>query len=362
MTAHISPPEAPAAPAVHLELPGGRLEAATSELLLGPRQTGVNHLAEFLFLMHVGTLQWEQIARHAGMRLRDLHSGGRRRVYATFYYVWERFSLHRPMAAYRIDDLLSFHSGVRLCGGTAVDGWHAVFHENGEGDAASVTAGAAAPPRPGDLAAAGGPAWVRMSNVFVQMRSGPHDLEVILPENLPQERFPQGGACLDTYQTVKEVRRRGGFPPPLGRRLRPLGGGPFHHTLEINRDRDINGVGLVYFANYITFLDAAERTFLRTLLPPPAREERIDGRSLVERQMAYYGNADGGDRVDVVLSAHEVLPRPGDPPGSTILWLDYRVSRRSDGQLICLSSAAKRLPGVAPGELPGRGAGRQSSL
>jgi probable biosynthetic protein (TIGR04098 family) len=320
----------------HFPLSDGTLPASESTLLLEPRHTGVNHLNEFLFLMHMGALQWGEIARRAGRRLRDLHSEDGQPVYASFYYVQERFSPQRPMSSYCIDDLLTIWSGVRLCGRTAIDGWHALFAED------QIPA-PSSPPAEGLAVGAAAPAWVRMSNVFVKMRCGPQDLEVTLPENLAPERFCDGPACLDSYRLVKEVRAQGRFPAPPDRPLTPLGDGA-RQVIDINPDRDINGVRLVYFANYVTFLDAAERTLLRTALPSPDRESRIDGRTLVEREIAYYGNAAGDDRLEVEVNAHALLPAAADPPASTLVHFDYRVHRCSDRRLICLSSALKLLP------------------
>lgn len=321
---------------------GGAPDPTRSELLLGPPHTGLNHLAEFLFLMHVGSLQWSEIARHAGMRLRDLRSEEGRPVYASFYYVCESFSLDHPISAHRIDDLLTFFSGVRLWGGTAIDGWHAVCPE-GAGSPPGVPADPRRPPR------RRGPAWVRMSNVFVKMRSGPQDLEVALPRNLAADRFPRGGDCLETYRLVKEVRAAERFPRPAGAGFRELGTGSFVHRVEINPDRDINGVGLVYFANYVTFLDAAERALLRRVLPEERREWRIDRRALVEREIAYYGNASATDRLDVSVRAYEMLSVPEAPVEPAVLWLDFVVRRVSDGEVICLSRAVKVLPARPPG-------------
>ena len=55
------------------------------------------------------------------------------------------------------------------------------------------------------------------------------------------------------------------------------------HRYPIDVDRDTNGAGLVYFANYVAFMDTAERLALDGVAPE---------RSLRHRRIAYYGNAD----------------------------------------------------------------------
>ena len=321
-----------------LVLPDCQLEPTRSELLLGPPHTGLNHLAEFLFLMHMGTLQWSEVARHAEMRLRDLRSEEGLPVYASFYYTWESFSLENPMAAYRIDDLLTFFSAVRLWGGTAIDGWHAMCREGDELPARLT------PPDMSRVPRVAGPAWVRMSNVFVKMRSGPQDLEVALPCNLDASRFHRGADCLETYRLVKEVRQLERFPRPKSALLMPRPVSELRYETRVNPDRDINGVGLVYFANYVTFLDAAERELLAEVLAPESREWRIDRRTLIEREIAYFGNATAGERLEVGVRATELRSAESAWPDRTLFWLDYTIRRVSDGELICVSRAIKRIP------------------
>lgn len=329
-----APPALPAG-GDRLDLPTGAVEANRSHLLLGPRETGVHNLAEFLFLMHVGSLQWQEIARSVGKRLRDLRSQDDRSVYASFFYIWERFPLTRSMASHRIDDELTILSAIRPIGGVALDGWHAVFPEELEAKEAS-------PPEPEEWSYRG-PGWVRMSNVFVKMRSGPEDLEVTMPRDLQETAVDAGHACVETYRLAKEVRRGGRFSPPTTRALQPLHPPRLTCPVQINPDRDINGVGLVYFANYITFLDIAERSLLQRITPAGAHHA-IDRRSLVEREIAYYGNAAAGDRLLVDVTAHRLAPAPADPREVALLWFDYSIRRESDRRLICLSRAVKSIP------------------
>src|SRR5947209_11439909 len=77
------------------------------DLLLDPRHTGVNNLSEFLFLMQLGAIQWQQIARFAGVRLRDFRSDFGNPVYASFYYIREIFPVERPLSSFALDDRLT---------------------------------------------------------------------------------------------------------------------------------------------------------------------------------------------------------------------------------------------------------------
>jgi probable biosynthetic protein (TIGR04098 family) len=295
-----------------------RVPFSRCDLLLDPRHTGVNNLSEFLFLMQLGALQWEQISRFAGIRMRDFRSGSGDPIYASFYYIRESFSPERPLSSYALDDLLTILSRVCLCGSTVVDGEHLLYREDAYDPGSS-------------------PPSVRMSNVFVQKQSGPDHLKVTLPANVDLDRFPRVPLMPDTYELTRRVKQEEVF----SRRqpgLRPFGPQKFSFHYEINPDRDINGVGLVYFANYVAFLDMAERALLRCT---KISEDQIDQRSLVEREIAYFGNARSTDVLHIGVEAHWMISQRAKNP---LVQFDYRVRRESDGRLICVSQSRKILP------------------
>jgi probable biosynthetic protein (TIGR04098 family) len=303
--------------------------ASRCELLLDPRHTGGNRLCESAFLMQLGALQWQQIARLAGTRLTRLRGAGGEPVYASFYYIHERFSPDRPLSSYDIDEMLTIHTAVQLCGALRVDGRHLVRGE--------------------DVSCKGPPACIRMSNVFVQKLAGPDHLRVSAPANLDLSRFPRVESPPGSHSLVQRVRSEGRFPKTPGREARRFGPAGFHFRYPINPDRDINGLGLVYFANYITFLDMAERELLRrTGFCAP----RIDGRSLVEREIAYYGNARSTDTLSIEVEAALLEDAPGVPPEAELVRFDYRVRRESDGRLVCISAALKSVPQLAQQVVP----------
>ena len=106
-------------------------------------------------------------------------------------------------------------------------------------------------------------------------------------------------------------------------------GDAFDFEYDIDVDRDTNGAGLVYFVNYITFMERAERAMFEAGSLPAG------DRSLRHRRTAYYGNADPRDTIRVRLSAFQ------DPDRRDRVGLRYTIERRQDGLLICLSEALK---------------------
>jgi probable biosynthetic protein (TIGR04098 family) len=315
-------------------LPAAPEALSRCDLLLDPRHTGVNNLSEFLFLMQLGAIQWQQIARFAGVRLRDFRSDFGNPVYASFYYIREMFSVDRPLSSYALDDRLTILSKVRLCGSTVIDGQHLLCGEEiSEEQCRSADVE--------DLEQCGWRPSVRMSNVFVQKQSGPDHLKVVFPANVDLDRFPRTGSRPETYELAQRARAEGRFPRPAKAGFSPFGPTGFSFRYEINPDRDINGVGLVYFANYVAFLDMAERDLLRRARMP---EERIDRRSLVEREIAYFGNARSTEVLHIDVEAYRVEEDREMPKGTEAICFDYRVRRESDARLICVSRATKILP------------------
>ncbi len=65
------------------------------------------------------------------------------------------------------------------------------------------------------------------------------------------------------------------------------------HTFEYALDaaRDINGVGLVYFASYFSIFDTALLRLWRSL---GRSDEQFLRRRIVDQKMGYFGNADPG--------------------------------------------------------------------
>src|SRR5205823_662092 len=78
----------------------------------------------------------------------------------------------------------------------------------------------------------------------------------------------------------------------------PLHGAPVDYEYAIQPDRDVNGAGLLYFANYPLFLDMAERAALQTG-PFVCQDQIINTRTIVTRKMAYLNNASWRDRLRI---------------------------------------------------------------
>ena len=177
--------------------------------------------------------------------------------------------------------------------------------------------------------------------MLVALGRGPDELRVSTPANARLDAVPSLGAEPASYRLVRTAlasRRLVEAPPEAP----PMWPGEFTREYPIDPDRDLNGVGLLYFANYVTFLDAAERDALEECAGVEPR--RLDGRVTMRRRIAYYGNALSSDRLRVRVEAHAL-----DASRSRFL-VQHRMERVSDGRLIALASAERRLRTRVPSE------------
>jgi probable biosynthetic protein (TIGR04098 family) len=299
------------------------------DLVLGLPHTNLRGLAEHLLLMYAGHFQWTSMARAVGRPLSELRTIAGGEVYATFYFIEERFPETTPIDGFGLDDHLTFGVFLRAFKNIAVEGQILFDHATRIG-ATLAKAGTL----PESEAMTSHP-YIRFANIFITPGAGNNRLRVAPPANadfgglatLPNDENP--------YHVTKEAESSGRLGilddtwEPADRRC------GFEHRYAIDPDRDSNGAGLVYFANYIAFMDAAERAALAGNLTVDLGVGEVTGRAVERRRVAYYGNVDmmGSVRTEVSL-----FLRPGDPER---IGVRYAIRRDGDDHLICLSEAIK---------------------
>jgi probable biosynthetic protein (TIGR04098 family) len=241
-------------------------------------------------------------------------------VYASVFFVDVGGFDPAGLSGFGPDDDLEVVSTLGRYGHTMLDGTHFLY----PADTLPQTLDESLPPAPG----------VRLSNVLVGVGAGADDLEITTPANARVEDIPALQREPDSYRIIKEARHRGFFfaPPENATRLWE---GTRTTVYPINPDRDLNGVGLLYFCNYVAFMDLAERSALEEEKCFSA--EALDGRTTVRRRIGYYGNAQPHDIVEIEVEAFHLA---GEVER---LLFHYRVRRRSDARLIAVSSAEKLL-------------------
>ncbi|HJU41914.1 MAG TPA: LnmK family bifunctional acyltransferase/decarboxylase [Vicinamibacterales bacterium] len=276
-------------------------------LTLGMPHTNRRGLPEVELMKQAGHAQWQAIAAAIGRPLSTLRTVSGGEVYAGFYYIETTVPAEAPLESFRVDDTISFDVSLRAFKNISLEGRVRVRHVDGE-------------------ARMGGPD-IRFATIFMTPVSGNNDLKVAPPAGVDCSGIPPLPNDENPFNQTRAAREDGTLNV-FTDSWRDAGG-QFEFLYQIDRDRDTNGAGLVYFANYIAFSDAAERA-LSTVEPGGASE-----RSLRHRRTAYYGNADIDDRL---LVRTTVFANPVSPAQ-----IGYRhvVVRQRDAALICLTEVIK---------------------
>lgn len=307
--------------------PSGLLYA---DIEVGMPLTGRNNLAEGPLLQLLGDLRWSHISQLCGVPSKQIVDAEQNRLYPTFFFVEMNFPPTRPLAGYGENDRVKAVSDLRRFGASMLDG---TFH--------LLPADA---PETGTLPPATSEApTVRLSNIFVMQFSGAEWLKKSRPANPGFDRIPELAQAPDSYVSVKQAEKDGRFGAPPAGYVR-MTDAPVSVEYRLVPDRDLNGAGLVYFANYPVFLDIAERSVLEAAaLPLPSA--LIDRRTLVRRRSAYLNNASARDLLRIEVEPWLENPFLSDSVAPELapirLWLNFKMYRQSDGRLMMVSTAEK---------------------
>jgi len=277
------------------------------DLVLGLPHTNHRFFSEHHLLQYAGHFQWSSIAAAAGMPLSTLRTTAGGEVYASFYFVEERIPDDAPLESFRLDDTVRFTVDLRSFKNIALEG--KLFFD-----------------RPDRLGAAS--PFIHFANIFITPEKGNSRLRVAPPAQADFAALPPLPNDENPFNITRAAEQSG--------RLEVLddawqSAGTYEHRYAIDVDRDTNGAGLVYFANYVAFMDTAERLALQSL----SIDARL--RSLRRRRIAYYGNAAVDDTITVRVDVLRDESRPES------LGFRYRIARDEDGQTICHSEAIKAL-------------------
>jgi probable biosynthetic protein (TIGR04098 family) len=298
------------------------------DLTLGLPHTNHRFLSEHLLLKYAGHFQWQAIADAAGLPLSTLRTSGGDEVYASFYYIEERIPDGSPLESFRLDETVRFLIALRGFKNIAIEGRIVFERPDRLSDPARVQEALAPGHVETDLP------FIRFANIFITPTKGNSRLRVAPSAQADFRELPPLPNEDNPYQITRAAGENGHlemFDESWTE------SGSHEHTYAIDVDRDTNGAGLVYFANYIAFMDSAERMTLSALLGDENRTSLME-RSLRHRRIAYYGNADVFDTIKTRVT---LLRKTADP---RLLGFRYAIERQEDGQTICLSEAVKVLP------------------
>lgn len=272
---------------------------------LGMPHLGRHNLNENSLLKLIGHDRWRMIEEAGQIKSAAIHDEEFNRLYATFYFVELELSPDRPLSFYGENQQLHFRSDLSHFGRVYLDGNYVLTD--------------------------GGQFTIRVSNVFIYQMAGPSKLAMAPPANMRFDTIPELESQPDSLDLCRTAKKAGTFYEVAGGEHSL---GTREVTYELDPDRDMNGAGLVYFANFICFLDYAERKFLGEVGMP---QTLLDARSIYSRRIGYFGNAKASDKLGITITA-SVLPLNLD---LLTMRFDYRLRRLSDSKEIVISSARK---------------------
>ena len=237
-----------------------------------------------------------------------------------------------PISTFKLDHPVRFAVFLRAFKNIAVEG-HLLFDHPAR---LGPTLDAANGRWPSDETVARHP-HIRFGNIFITPEGGNSQLRVAPPANADFSGLPPLPNDENPYHLTKDAEQSGDLGL-LGDGWHPLDRRPRVSTgrYAIDPDRDTNGAGLVYFANYIAFMDSAERRAL--VNAGTFNDSDVSDRTLQTRRVAYYGNVAVDDALHTTVALFE---RDDD---ERALGVRYAITRERDGRLICRSEAIKTLP------------------
>jgi len=298
-------------------------------LTLGLPHTNRWGLAEDALMKYAGHLHWSWIASTIGTPLSHLRTIDGGEVYATFFFVEEVFPSGAPIEGFQLDDALRFRIEQRAFKGIAIEG-QIIFDRIERLPELTLDASPIAP-----SAGRGRHPYLRFGNIFITPEGGNRQLRVAAPANGDFSRFPALPNDDNPYQLTRAAQASGHLGL-LDEPWQPAAPGHdgFDVMYAIDPERDTNGAGLVYFANYFAFMDAADRTAAAACAVPAVRD--CDGRLVQSRHTAFYGNVDVTGRLRTRVGFFL------DPEQPSLVGVRYSMHREEDGVMICLSEAIKR--------------------
>ena len=190
---------------------------------------------------------------------------------------------------------------------------------------------------------------VRMSNIFVMQFNGAEWLKKGRPRDGLINSIRELLVAPESYAIVKQAETNGYIDLP-GANFLALHDIPVEYDYLIQPDRDVNGAGLLYFANYPLFLDLGEREALRWARWPWP-DDLINKRTIISRKIAYLNNASWKDALRIrtqVWIKNPLSDRGHDLSLAPVrIFSNQQMYRVSDGRMMCVCSSHKLLYGVA---------------
>ncbi|MEW2353445.1 LnmK family bifunctional acyltransferase/decarboxylase [Spirillospora sp. NPDC029432] len=258
--------------------------------LITPAMCGHNSL----FIGQLGDWTWDAVGASCRIDPYSAVDPDGNPVYLSFAYFRVKAGSGLSVEQLTFGDRLRVRSKVLSCGGDSVLTLHQVSRDDGasaRGPVPSVD-GFFRDATPGCIQVETFNRWVQRSVHDTNhglRRATPVGFQAGHLEMVPDEHTPR--------RTWAEARKAAGFgtagdPEPEAR---------LALTYQVSASRDLNGVGLLYFASYFSIVDWAVLGMWRHLGRPAGSYLR---RRVLDRQLGFIANANADDTLDVEVTSH----------------------------------------------------------
>lgn len=291
-----------------------------------------------LFVGRLGDWTWDAVSAACGTNVYDAREPGGAPVYLSFYYFRIRGSRRFNPQRITFGDRLQVASAVFQQTSESVLTLHRVRKERDAADPAPIDAAPTdtasadtAPIDPGEFYAAADEdcLYVENFNRWIArgrpdsnrdlVRSSPVGFEYRHLPALPPRFSPRVACAQARDQLAFEHNTR-----PLR-----LPDEPFRVSYRVDASRDLNAVGLLYFASYFSIVDWALLRLWRRL----GRGDRAFlRRAVLDQRMCYLGNADADAALEITLTR---WPSRTDPHDELV---DAVVADGATGRTLAVSS------------------------
>ncbi|NUR30304.1 MAG: biosynthesis cluster domain-containing protein [Catenulispora sp.] len=270
---------------------------ARSELIT-PGMCGPNSL----FVGCLGDWTWDAVSQACSVNAYDARDATGAPAYLSFCSFRIRGSRRINPLSLTFGDRLQIASKVFGQGSESVFTLHRIRHDDGR-DAMPLHAADFYATTDEDCL------YVEVFNRWIS-RTRPdsnRDLVRNAPVGFQYRQLPPLQPEYSPRPAFARARDGGGFEPDPGPARAVTD--TFHTEYRVEPSRDLNGVGLLYFASYFSIIDWALLRLWREL----GRSDRAFLRRLVlDQRVAYLGNADADAVLDVALTRRPAVADPAD--------------------------------------------------
>lgn len=288
--------------------------------------TNYNALSEQKLIATLGDFQWQCISKTIGIPLSSMKTADNQEVYAAFYFVELKMPEGKSLKNYKLDDTVECLNILKGFKNISALGHIYFDHNLSQSPPDDINSGLLYP-------------RVIFGNSYISPLETNEHLKMAPSIYGNFSAFTPMHLAETPHQETREAKANQSFNL-FDVDWKPMGPKDMIHETNytINPDRDSNGAGLVYFSNFISFMDLAERQILsQESFNRLISKEGLDNRTTVHRKITYLGNANLTDSIKIIVKPFI------NEKKQNLLGLRHLIYRNRDTKLICISECIKDL-------------------